>query len=279
MVLNAPTYAYHFMNYYKGRAPWYALPTSPGERYNVEGEPVPPTVDVGEIVHRQAADTRVLFSETGVFYNGQPIWLVGEQGESVPWGVRPVEWFYVKKNYRVSAIEFGPGARLIELLPLTAPGTDDTPATPLDVRFGDGAVRLVGVDVVGADGKPVEAPLHPGDSLGISLLWRAQRVPDASYTIGVYLMGPDGLPVLQHDSRPVGGFRPTTTWVQGERVRDNYGFILPGDLPAGSYELWLVVYEWPSLERLMARPEGGAESDHVVLGRVEVGPGGAASSR
>lgn len=270
VLLTSPTYAYHFMNYYKGRATWYALPPSPGERFSPDSEPAALSHDPAALADPQAEDFRMTFSETGFFYNGRPIWLVGEQSASVPWAVRPVEWLYVARNYRVAAVEFGPAVRLVKLLPLTAPGPGRAPRRGPVVRFGADEMQLVGVDIVAADGTPLAGPLHPGDALGISLLWEAPRPPERGYTVAVYVMGPDGLPVLQQDSIPVGGFRPTTTWQAGERLRDNYGFILPGDFSPGTYEVWLVVYEWPSQQRLTAQQEGAAEQDHVVLGRIEV---------
>jgi len=72
--------------------------------------------------------------------------------------------------------------------------------------------------------------------------------------------------VAQRDAEPVGGARPTTSWSAGELIEDNHGVLLPLDLPAGSYELRLGLYDaFDPQVRLMV--EG---ADSLSLGKLIV---------
>lgn len=260
ILLNSPTYVPHFMNYYKGVAAWYSLPFAPGERYSPEQVPQVISDDLDVLIGKQAAGTLAIFSEGGTFYNGHALWLVADQGPWLTWAVRPVEWYMSRRLYPVSATDFSPTVRLIEYLPLRAPSARKDPRHVLDVRLGAG-MRLVGFDL-----EAPSRPLAAGDMLGLSLVWEALAPLDEDYIVAAFLIAPDGRPVLQQDRMPQGGFAPTSRWQPGQRLRDNYGFILPADLPAGDYQLWVLAYRWPSLERLpVSGPDGQPLGDHVVL--------------
>ncbi len=260
ILLNSPTYVPHFMNYYKGAAAWYSLPFAPGERYSPEQIPQVVSDNVSELIGEWAAGTVDSFSEGGTFYNGHALWLVADQGPWLTWAVRPVEWYMTRHLYAVGATDFSPTVRLIEYLPLRAPSARKAPQQVLDVRVGTG-MRLVGFDL-----ETPSQPLVAGDMLGLSLVWEALAPLTEDYIVAAFLIAPDGRPVLQQDRMPQGGFAPTSRWQPGQRLRDNYGFILPADLPAGDYQLWVLAYRWPSLERLpVSGPDGQPLGDHVVL--------------
>lgn len=270
IMLSSPTYVPHFMNYYKGAATWYSLPWAPGERYSPEQAPAVAEGSTGELAGQRAVDAQVIFSQGGTFYNGQPIWLVMDLGPDLPWAPRPVEQYFSEHNYVTSTVDFSQYARLVQVLPYQAPPPTHPPATAVDARFGE-AIRLTGFDVVVNGEARALGTVRPGDRLGLSLLWEAAAPVEESYTVALHLIGPDGLPLMQHDRAPVGGFAPTNTWQPGAALRDNYGFILPGDLPPGGYQVWAVIYSWPSLERLpVTGPDGEKLGDHLVLGGFEV---------
>jgi len=270
ILLSSPTYVPHFMNYYKGRTTWYSLPWAPGERYSPEQPPAVAEGTLEELAGKRAVDAQVLFSQTGTSYNGQPIWLVMDLGPDLPWAPRPVEHYFAEHNYIIRTVDFNQYARLVQLLPYQAPLTTQPPAITSGARFGE-AIRLVGFDVtVNAEPHGLDA-VQPGDQLGISLLWEADAPVGESYTVAVHLLGPDGLPIMQHDRAPVGGFAPTNTWQPGQPLRDNYGFILPPDLPPGEYQVWVILYSWPSLERLpVTGADGESLGDHLALGGFKV---------
>jgi len=115
--------------------------------------------------------------------------------------------------------------------------------------------------------------LPAGEWLGVALMWEALSTPDLDYTVAMFIIGPDGVPVLQQDTMPVGGFSPTNTWVPGEFFYEGYGFWLPDDLAPGEYQIWLVVYDWRTGERLpVTGPDGEVMGDHGVIWTFNVSP-------
>ncbi len=266
ILLSSPTYVRFFMNYYKGDAIWYSLPYSPGERYSWEQTPQVVSDQVEELIDPEVANL-----SGWVNANQGPLWLVQDSGPYLPWAVRPVEWYLSKYMFPVSTTDFDPTVRLIEYLPLLyAPPAGAELEYPVMARFGN-AIELVGCDLVTHPYLSSLSDLHAGDMLGVSLVWRAVSRPDADYVVGMYWIDAAGALVLQQDRPPVGGFAPTSQWERGREIRDNFGFILPPNLPPGSYELWVALYAWPSLERLpVTSADGELLGDHVVLGVIEV---------
>jgi hypothetical protein len=87
----------------------------------------------------------------------------------------------------------------------------------------------------------------------------------------VHLLAGDGQIVAQSDSVPVGGARPTSSWAEGELIVDRHGLLLPGELPAGEYQLLVGMYLPATGDRLvMASAEGKAPADSITLGSVTV---------
>ena len=70
----------------------------------------------------------------------------------------------------------------------------------------------------------------------------------------------DGRIIVQRDSQPLGGQRPTTSWLPGEFLRDPYALPLPVDLPPPPYRLIVGLYDPASGVRL---PVG--ETDAIDL--------------
>ncbi len=270
IILSSPTYVPLFMNYYKGEAAWYSLPWAPGERYSPEDTPELSEGTVEALAGGDAAYMNRQFTQGGTYYNGEPVWLVMDLGPDLPWAPRPVENLFTEHNYPAAMQDFSQYARVVQYLPYQAPPPGQRPRHVRGVRFGE-AMRLLGYDMTvnGELGRP--DTLAPGDYVGLSLLWVADAPVGADYTVSVHIIGPDGVSMLQQDRAPAGGFAPTSTWAPGEPVRDNYGFILPGDAPAGAYDVWVIVYSWPSLERLaVTGPDDRSIGDFLSLGEAAV---------
>lgn len=123
--------------------------------------------------------------------------------------------------------------------------------------FGD-QIELLGYDLS-------PDPVRPGETLSLTLHWRALSEPPHSYKVFVHLLGPDGEIRAQADGVPVDWALPTICWLRGEVVADPYALTLPADAPAGDYTLAVGFY----LESTGGRLAVG-ESDHVSLGPVRV---------
>ena len=190
--------------------------------------------------------------------------LLMETGWYQPWVVRSIEWWMAETYYNISDEEFSPQVRLLTYSTARAPKAADRPAHHVGARLGD-AIRLIGYDL-----QPEQAVYRPGDILNISLQWRADAVPAANYTASIDLIGPGPALILQHDSYPVAGFWPTSDFRPGQPVRDNVAFVLPADLPPGTYEVWALMYD-DAVQRLPATsPDGDALGDHVLLFSIQV---------
>jgi len=120
-------------------------------------------------------------------------------------------------------------------------------------------LKLIGYDL------PV-TELAPGDTLPVTLYWRAEDEIGTNYTVFVQLLNSDWQVVAQEDLQPQSGAAPTTTWLPGEFLADAHALSLPGDLPSGDYRLITGMYD-PITGKRMAVSTGG---DFVELGTVAI---------
>lgn len=122
-------------------------------------------------------------------------------------------------------------------------------------------LELVGYDLSTSN-------LKPGETLSVTLYWRARARMDKSYTVFVHLLDQNGKVVAQKDAPPLDGARPTTTWVPGEYLADTYALAFKTDTPRGTYHIeigWYDAYD-PMFARLYVFDEQGvAIGDHVIL--------------
>lgn len=260
----------YFMNYYKSDATWYSMPYAPGENYDQDDDPAVASDDIDVLVGEDVRDIVGMFRHGGTYYDSQIIWLVEDVTPWLDWAIRPVEWYLTLETHFVEATDVSNVGRVVKFLPLKSAAGKVPNRHEVEVLFGD-SMLLAGFDLV--TDRQVEdfETLHPGDMLGVSLSWYTEAPISEDYTVSVHLLGPDGQSILQQDRQPAAGFAPTSSWIVGDPYRDNYGFILPDDLPPGEYQIIVVVYLWPSLERLpVSGPEGEEWGDTLFLTTVTV---------
>ncbi len=115
-------------------------------------------------------------------------------------------------------------------------------------------------------------PARPGDTLHLTLYWRAERSMQRDYTVWVRLPDGQGDAWVQAGATPVHGTRPTTDWMPGEVVTDDYELALPAGVPAGQYRLEAGLCEPDTGQRLPAYDEAGSRlaGDSITLGPIEV---------
>ena len=70
--------------------------------------------------------------------------------------------------------------------------------------------------------------------------------------------------VAQVDAPPQNGFLPTSHWLPASSVADEINLILPSDLPSGSYQLRMGMYDAKTLQRLPVL-SGPTVGDDVLL--------------
>jgi uncharacterized membrane protein len=122
-----------------------------------------------------------------------------------------------------------------------------------------GLVSLMGYDLT-ADS------VRPSDSFVLVLYWQALAPMDRSYTVFAHLLDSEDQVRGQKDSLPAGGARPTTGWVPGEFIIDEYGLVVEADAPPGEYVLEVGMYDASTGERLPALDvEGRVLDNRLVL--------------
>lgn len=136
------------------------------------------------------------------------------------------------------------------------------PRLEVGADFG-GQATLVGLDAAAAQ-------LAAGDTLAVRLYWLAGAEFDQDYTAFVHLIGPDGRLYGQVDQTPGGGAFPTTGWLPGEYITDEYAIPLSAGAPAGPYHLEIGLYNPVTGRRLPVTPpdcraENCRYSDDKVL--------------
>ncbi|GAB4456197.1 MAG: hypothetical protein Kow00120_25570 [Anaerolineae bacterium] len=251
VVLSNPNYQPFFLNFNKQRDLFVVtLPNSP----DPSASPRPLLVDAGNpdglILKRIARTmhTRARAHDT--------LWLVVDGSRYVSDRPRPVEHWMARHYFPVDQHEITPLVRVVRYStadppsPVAPPG----PGTPAGATFG-GTFTLAGYDLAGA-------PYHAGEAVNVSLVWRVESAPDTDYTVGLFVVGPDGVPRAERHSEPLGGFGQTYFWEPGQVWRDNHALYLPADLPPGPYTLRLIVYTWYDGQRLpVTDATGGALGD------------------
>ena len=95
---------------------------------------------------------------------------------------------------------------------------------------------------------------------------------ETSYTVFVHLLDAQSHTWGQRDNLPVEGTYPTTGWLPGEVVVDEYEIVVDEAAPAGEYEIEVGMYDLATMLRLPASDEQGnpLPGDRVLLSKVIV---------
>jgi 4-amino-4-deoxy-L-arabinose transferase-like glycosyltransferase len=136
---------------------------------------------------------------------------------------------------------------------------------PLTARLGE-VVSLLGCDLERDE-------IAPGGVLHLTLYWQAQQEMDVSYTVFVHLLDAQNRIWGQRDSVPDGGQYPTTGWLEGEVVEDEYEISVDPSTPSGEYLIEVGLYDaaQPGYPRLPVLGEQGQViGDRVLLREVKI---------
>jgi hypothetical protein len=129
----------------------------------------------------------------------------------------------------------------------------------VDVDLGE-AIKLVGYRLA-------QRVVAPGDTLLLTLYWRAETTVEEAYTVFTHLQGSDGELVAQQDNPPRRGAYPTDTWSLGTLVEDPYEIQVPLEAKPGEYTLSAGMYNPATMERL---PVEAADGERLANDRVEL---------
>ncbi|UCC63906.1 MAG: hypothetical protein JSV36_02265, partial [Anaerolineae bacterium] len=98
----------------------------------------------------------------------------------------------------------------------------------LDVRFGDLMLLGMGLD---------RHQAAPGETLLLTLYWRAEQEMDQDYVVAIEIMDRSGQ-VAARVTLPLAAITyPTSGWIAGEIVQGQHWLTLPASLDSGTYSL------------------------------------------
>jgi 4-amino-4-deoxy-L-arabinose transferase-like glycosyltransferase len=117
-----------------------------------------------------------------------------------------------------------------------------------------------------------EVTVKPGGTLHLVLYWQALAEMETSYTVFVHLLDTQNHTWGQKDNPPVQGTYPTTSWLPGEVVVDEYEIVVDAGAAAGEYQIEVGMYDLETMLRLPAFDEQGAPlpSDRILLSKVQI---------
>ena len=126
---------------------------------------------------------------------------------------------------------------------------------PLSATFSE-EIILLGYDLEESE---------PGH-FELGLVWQALTEPVDNYTVFVHVLDQDGqCCVWQQDTAPQQGTYPTSRWLAGEVVVDEYEIDLPADLTPGLYPVEIGLYLPGTGQRLLVRMPGLRDNDALQL--------------
>jgi hypothetical protein len=99
-----------------------------------------------------------------------------------------------------------------------------------------------------------DASLAPGQTLDVTLYWRAISADHADYRVFLHLLDPkndtqSGI-VAQMDSAPRSGTYPFWVWHPDETLSETLSLSIPPQTPPGEYVLLAGIYDSATGERL-----------------------------
>jgi len=241
-----------------------------------------PFAQLGPVEARWTTDSRLL----------TPQWLPGETVVeryklpvpfTLPAGEYPLMLGYADLSGGRPELELSSGETDLELAHITVLPAARTPAErtlAATVANLDNQIALMEAHArAGWQGREAswekQLPVQAGDSLHLTLTWRALASPRDSYTVFIHLIDGAGRYVTGHDYTPLGGACPTylwfPKWLPGQMVVDPYRLTIPSQLPSGDYWLEVGMYGMTSLRRLpVVDLSGNLAGDRIILGPVRV---------
>jgi hypothetical protein len=132
------------------------------------------------------------------------------------------------------------------------------------VTFGD-TIRLIGYD---SGSKVIPA----GEAFSLRLYWNAFETPDANLSLFIHLVDSSGQLISQVDANPGMPGRLTPTWTDpNETLIDPPRLLrIPGDVPAGDYQVRVGLYDFATGQRLPVMSEENAAGDSYLLLTISV---------
>ncbi|MCB9077155.1 MAG: glycosyltransferase family 39 protein [Anaerolineaceae bacterium] len=132
---------------------------------------------------------------------------------------------------------------------------DGQPLGDLDLRWFEAPPNLSRAGEINFEGQIalVGYQINPStDFVGITVAWQAKQSPLADYTIFAQILEAEtNERVAGVDTQPLNGTLPTSTWLNGEVVVDEYLIAVPFDFQPGYYKVIIGLYQPDKGRRLL----------------------------
>jgi hypothetical protein len=160
--------------------------------------------------------------------------------------------------------------RYYELKPEAQFAWDEGVSFPVTARWELGSAEVSGRVTVPPTGVILEAAhankseFRPGESMQLTLYWRALGPLPKSYDVFVHVENERGIIQSQHDGVPGGAKRPTNLWRAGEIIVDRHQIEIKPTMTPGRYRVVVGLYDahTPGLPKL--------QNQDVLLGWIVV---------
>ncbi len=239
-----------------------SLPDAPGEQPSPEQPPE---------IRSTNPDALLLKTSVPLIYNlaqfHPTLWLMADFGPWHPWAIRPVERFMVTHYYPIRELAPDPPDLRIRLIEYSTAQAPDLfafrgPDYLSDLRFGD-SIRLSGFNL------PLGTSYKLGEVVPISLYWQSDKTLEHDYTVAYFVSDESGNSRVQgEDRQPAWGFAPTSSWKPNVPQWDNRALRLPANLPAGTYQIRIRLYQSDDSSVLL--PVTGANVKDGTIGILSV---------
>jgi hypothetical protein len=119
-----------------------------------------------------------------------------------------------------------------------------SPQTEMSVVLGE-QIKLLGFDLANGESTNDESSprLFASSPFTLTLYWQAIAPPATDYTVFVHLRDDAEQTVTQADGPPAAGRYPTSLWDTGEIIPAEFTMTLPPNLPPGTYQLAVGLYD------------------------------------
>ncbi|MBM4466004.1 MAG: hypothetical protein FJ014_10715 [Chloroflexi bacterium] len=182
----------------------------------------------------------------------------------------PISEFPLLANLLDEATGLSVEKKGISLTRLTVVAPERLFAVPTEIQY---PLRANLADKVAFLGYDLDkTTVKPNGTLHLTLYWQALARMETSYTVFTHLLDAQSRIWGQQDNVPMKGARPTTSWLPGEVVIDEYQIVVDAAAPAGEYQIEVGMYDLATMLRLPANDEQGnpLPSDRILLDKVQV---------
>ena len=120
---------------------------------------------------------------------------------------------------------------------------------------------------------PPQQPAHPGDSVPLTLVWRATAPMDTNYSLFVHARTVDAQLAGQLDTYHGGGMYPTTLWRPGEIIADTVYVPIYWETQTPSLvQFYLGMYDLTTMDRLPTFSAEEVELESIIAGEAALVP-------